>query len=241
MNKAMRLLALTGMSLAAGAMIASGPAQAAPAATQSTGSSTGYHVKSYADDYDYVVGYYRWQRQCRNAGWTGIKFGAWDKFKCSPVRVSWRGWAWELEVREEYWNWDDWDGGWPGNWPFKPDYVGTPFNVGKPFKHNGFPWKNYKGNKFDDWKDGPGNYQDWKYPQGPSDYKDKYPQGPGDYQDQKYPQGPGDYQDQKYPQGPGEYPDWKNPQQGADKGNKDWKNKVKGLPGMRGGINDGNT
>ncbi|MBG0562353.1 hypothetical protein [Actinoplanes aureus] len=214
MNKAIRSLAIAGMSLAAGAMIGVGPVHAAPATDQAAGSNAGYHAQSWAD-YDYVVGYFRWQRSCRNAGWTGIKYGAWDKYKCSPVRVSWRGWAWKLQVRQEYWNWDDWDGGWPGDWPYKPDYVGSPFNIGQPYKHNGFPWKNYKGNKFDHWKDAPGDkYQDWKYPQGPNDkYQGQYPQGPHDkYQDQ-YPQGPHDkYQDQ----------DWKYPQGQHDKV-KDWK------------------
>ncbi|WP_328470328.1 hypothetical protein OHA21_04255 [Actinoplanes sp. NBC_00393] len=182
----MRLLALAGMSLAAGAMIATGPAQAAPAAGQSTGTTAGYHVQSYADDYDYVVGYYRWQRQCRNAGWTGVKFGAWDKFKCSPVRISWRSWAWELEVREEYWNWDDWNGVWPGHWPNKPDYLGGPFDIGKPYKYHKFPWKNYKGNKFDDWMDSPNHKdKDWMDQQGPGD-KVK------DWMDQQGPQGPHD-------------------------------------------------
>ncbi|MEU4420496.1 hypothetical protein AB0F81_07695 [Actinoplanes sp. NPDC024001] len=215
MNKAMRLLALAGASLAAGAMIGSGPVQAAPAAAPSTGSSTGNHVQSWADDYDYVVGYYRWQRACRNAGWTGVKFGAWDKFKCSPVRIGWHRWAWELEVRQQYWNWDDWDGFWPGHWPNKPDFMGGPFDIGKPYKHKGFPWKHYKGNKFDDWKDSPnGPGEPWKVPQGPGGIKDggdpwKGPQGPGDIKGQPW------KDDHKGPDDIKGHP-WQN--QGDDKG-----------------------
>ena len=40
------------------------------------------------------------QQRCKRAGWTGIRRGAWDDYRCFPARQGWRGLVWVLEVED---------------------------------------------------------------------------------------------------------------------------------------------
>ncbi|GIF15508.1 hypothetical protein [Actinoplanes teichomyceticus] len=127
MNKAQRFLALAGMGVAAGAMIGVSPVQAAPAgASSASGGGAATRVSDWGGDA--VVGYYRTEWACERAGWTGRRYGAWDAYDCNPVRYGWRGWVFQLVVQEDDWEWNDWDGPWPGGWPYRPDYAGRPYH-----------------------------------------------------------------------------------------------------------------
>ncbi|GAA4603046.1 hypothetical protein GCM10023107_62680 [Actinoplanes octamycinicus] len=151
-----------------------------------------------------MVGYYRTEWACERAGWTGRRHGAWDAYDCDPVRYGWRGWVFRLVVEEDDWQWDDWRGPWPGDWPYRPDYAGRPFHIRGGGHHgpHGGPWGHHDndgpkgGDK--DWpkggdKDWPkGGDKDWPkgdgpkgMPDGPKDLKDNPPKG-------MPPKGPGD-------------------------------------------------
>ncbi|WIM99194.1 hypothetical protein ACTOB_002838 [Actinoplanes oblitus] len=139
MNKAQRFLALAGMGFAAGAMISMGPAQAAPSTTQaSSGGGSATRASDWGDDH--VVGYYRTEWSCERAGWTGKRYGAWYDYDCDPIRYGWRGWVFRLVVDEDDWGWDDWRGSWPGDWPYRPDYLGRPFHIGGHHRPHGGPF-----------------------------------------------------------------------------------------------------
>ncbi|MEU8242774.1 hypothetical protein AB0C07_31345 [Actinoplanes missouriensis] len=126
MNKVKRMLALSSMGLAAGAMLGAAPAQAEPAAPSNVTSSSASAGPRW--DNDYVVGYYRWERACYRAGFTGQRYGAWWRFHCEPVWLrGWRGWV--LEVKGSHWRWDEWRGGWPKGWDDRPDRFGKPFSI----------------------------------------------------------------------------------------------------------------
>ncbi|MFC7534364.1 hypothetical protein [Actinoplanes sp. GCM10030250] len=149
MNKAMRWLALTGASVAAGAMIGSSAAQAAPAVSASTGSATGNSVQSWNYDDDYVFGPFRGKWECNRFGMYGDRIGAWDRYYCFPSFYPGSGRGWYLKVQEDYWQWDDWDGGWDNDWPYKPNYIGGPLSFDGPHHggrpHHGFPGKGHPG------------------------------------------------------------------------------------------------
>ncbi|MFI1990354.1 hypothetical protein [Actinoplanes sp. NPDC020271] len=155
MKKAQRFLALTGMSLAAGAMIGMGPAQAAPAAGQSsTGGSTAGRAFG-----EHVVGYYRTEWACERAGFTGKRFHAWWDYDCDPINYGWRGWVFQLVVDDDDWQWNDWRGTWPGGWPYRPDFAGQTFHVRGPHGRPGFPnrgpFDDRNGSRGDDDRNGP--------------------------------------------------------------------------------------
>jgi hypothetical protein len=100
MNKAPRILTMTGLALVAGAAFGSAPAVAAPAA-----SSTGTTASTSTTQADLVVHHYRSYTECRRAGRVGRFFGRWDRYSCDRVWFGrYRGWF-ALSV--------DWD--WHGN------------------------------------------------------------------------------------------------------------------------------
>ncbi|BCY07988.1 hypothetical protein [Actinoplanes sp. L3-i22] len=182
MNRAQRFLALTGMSLAAGAMIGAGPVQAAPSTGQSsTSGSTAGRASGFGDEN--VVGYYRTEWACERAGFTGRRFHAWDDYDCDPIHYGWRGWVFQLVVDDDDWVWDDWRGSWPGGWPYRPDFAGRPFHIrggdgpgphGRPMN---FPPRDMGDRGPRDMGDrGPRDMGD----RGPRDMGDRGPQGPGD-------------------------------------------------------------
>ncbi|MFC3990598.1 hypothetical protein [Actinoplanes siamensis] len=123
MKKAERFLALTGMSLAAGAMIGVSPAQAAP-----SGGDDAVRTADFGNGY--LIGYYRTQWSCEKAGWTGTRYGAWTYYDCAPIEDGRRGWMFELTVDRNAWQWDEWRGQWPAQWPYRPDHAGRPFPAG---------------------------------------------------------------------------------------------------------------
>ncbi|GAA0457760.1 hypothetical protein Aca07nite_70380 [Actinoplanes capillaceus] len=134
MKNAKRMLALAGMTLAAGAMLGIAPAQAAPATDQSPrpaavvdGWGPGWNV-GWNDDY--VVGVYLNPWQCRNAGLWVDRVGAWSDFDCVPAWDARWGRIWVLQIERDYWSWNRWNG-WQGNWPYRPNYLyGNAYNIG---------------------------------------------------------------------------------------------------------------
>ncbi|KUL30755.1 hypothetical protein [Actinoplanes awajinensis] len=127
MTKTMRLLTMAGMGLLAGATLAAGPAQAAPAAGQAKNTTTAT-TQGARWGSDEVVGYYRDFWSCEQAGRTGDRFGAWEDYDCVRVRVGFRGGAFALVVDDNDWDdrWDSrWRGGyWPSNWSYRPQWPG---------------------------------------------------------------------------------------------------------------------
>jgi hypothetical protein len=93
MNRVARLLAVAGLGLGAAVAIGAGPAQAAPAAPQTT---TQNSAGSWGYDDDEVVGYFRTRGACERVG-----FGH-------------RGGGYVLTVEDWNDNWDNhnWYGGW---------------------------------------------------------------------------------------------------------------------------------
>ena len=144
MNKAMRWLALAGAGVAAGAMIGSSSAHAAPAAPQPVSATTGTSVQSWDYDDEYVFGPFRNKFRCNQFGWYGKKVGAWDRFYCYFDWEPGSGRGWFLKVDEDYWQWDDWDGFWDKGWPDRPKYIGGPLSFDH---HKKFPYKHHKKHK----------------------------------------------------------------------------------------------
>ncbi|SDS29328.1 hypothetical protein [Actinoplanes derwentensis] len=149
MKNAKRMLALAGMTLAAGAMLGITPAQAAPATTQAPSTATAKSGPYYDWDDQYVVGYYNNERDCRKAGWWGERRGAWSDYDCFPA-WGYNNWGrvWVLQVEENDWRWDRWDGGWPRGWDYRPTHYGRPFNVGGGGYNHPFADLSYVGYDF---------------------------------------------------------------------------------------------
>ncbi|MEU4561974.1 hypothetical protein AB0F72_26620 [Actinoplanes sp. NPDC023936] len=188
MNKVKRMVALSSMGLAAGAMLGAAPAQATPAAPGSTGSTV---VSADPRFGSYEVGYFRREWRCYRAGFTGQQWGAWRRFDCY---WSSRAGAWVLVVKRNYWRWDEWRGGWPKGWDDKPDRYGRPFQVrddrgGDDNWRNGMGGDDMRGPGGNDLRGpggndlrgpggndlrGPGGNDDWRNGQGDDDMR-----GPG--------------------------------------------------------------
>ena len=145
MKNAKRTLALASMTLAAGAMLGITPAQASPATAQTPSTDTAKSGPYWDWDDEYVVGYYFSKWECYKAGWWGEKVGAWGDYYCYPAWVPGWGHVWVLQVEEDHWYWNSWNGYWPQNWPYKPNYVAKPFHVGGQYQH---PFKFKKGIKY---------------------------------------------------------------------------------------------
>jgi hypothetical protein len=86
MNKATRLLAMTGMALAAGMTMGAGPASAATKTP-----APGPH-------HDKVVGYYHSSSACERAGRVGELRDRWNNHDCDRVRFGFHRGQWELNV-----------------------------------------------------------------------------------------------------------------------------------------------
>jgi hypothetical protein len=102
MNKATRLLTVTGMGALAALAIGAGPAQAAgtagsPAAKPSAGQTQQSH------NWDRTIGYYRSAGACEMAGRIGERFGRWDDHDCDFIRFGFRHGSWALQVGRD-WN-----------------------------------------------------------------------------------------------------------------------------------------
>jgi hypothetical protein len=86
MNKATRLLAMTGMALVAGVTMGAGPASASTTTAAKAPSS------------DRIEGYFHSRIQCERAGNFGEMRNRWDDHDCSPVRFGRHRGDWQLEV-----------------------------------------------------------------------------------------------------------------------------------------------
>jgi hypothetical protein len=117
MNKATRLLAMTGMALAAAVTMGAGPASAATKAP-----APGPHR-------DKVVGYFRTSGMCERAGNVGELRNKWDDHNCDRVRFGFHRGMWELTA-----SW--------GHGPFGHGHGPGPVHGPGPFHHgptHGFP------------------------------------------------------------------------------------------------------
>jgi hypothetical protein len=108
MNKATRLLAMTGMALAAAVTMGAGPASASTKAP-----APGPHR-------DKVVGYFHSAGACERAGRVGELRDKWDSHDCNHLRFGFHRGTWELSA-----SW--------GHGPFGHGHGGVPIHG--PFGH----------------------------------------------------------------------------------------------------------
>jgi hypothetical protein len=87
MNKATRLLAMTGMAVAAALTMGAGPASA----------STATAAKDHGG-HDRVVGYFHSRLQCERSGRFGEMRDRWDRHDCNLVRFGRHHGDWQLSV-----------------------------------------------------------------------------------------------------------------------------------------------
>jgi hypothetical protein len=95
MNKATRILVMTGMALVAGATVGAGPASASTATPAAPSTTTKAAAKA---DWDRTVGYFRNPTACRIAGAIGERRGQWDDSYCVRVGGGFRRGLWALQV-----------------------------------------------------------------------------------------------------------------------------------------------
>ena len=104
MNKATRMLAVTGMALVAGLTMGAGPTSAdpSPAVTPSATKAAVQGVDKKMRSRERVVGYYRTKQACWKVGRLGEIRDRWDDFECDRVNRGFRrGWyaleaSWDL-------------------------------------------------------------------------------------------------------------------------------------------------
>jgi len=142
MNKATRMLFMTGMAIVAGATFSAGPASAASAspapnpskaATQST--------KDWGHDRSRIVGFFSNPFTCNRAGRIGEWRNRWDDYNCFRIPFGFHRGDWALRV-----SWDR--PGFPGH-----DGHGFPGHDGP-----GFPGHDGPGFPGHDGHDGPGGH-----------------------------------------------------------------------------------
>ncbi|MEU4239795.1 hypothetical protein [Actinoplanes sp. NPDC026619] len=138
MNKAARMIAMSGMAAVAALAFSAGPAAAASASAASPAPSASKSTTSAAEKQSYrarVVNYYRSPIACNKAGRFGEWRNSWDDYTCYRVPFGFkRGW-WALSVR-----WDN--HGFPGH-GHGPGFPGGPGHgpgfPGGPGHGPGFP------------------------------------------------------------------------------------------------------
>jgi hypothetical protein len=86
MNKATRLLAMTGMAVVAGLTMGAGPASA----------STTTAAK--ASSHDHVEGYFNSRTQCERSGRIGEMRNRWDSHDCDLIHFGRHRGDWQLSV-----------------------------------------------------------------------------------------------------------------------------------------------
>jgi hypothetical protein len=132
MNRITRLLALTGIGLAAGISIGAGPAQAASAAGADSSSRTTAAAKADWND-DETVGYFSSRIRCERAGRIGEIRDRWEDYDCNRVRFGFHRGDYALEVQYDRWDNDRW--GNHDRWGndhrgFRPGFPGRPIRGG---------------------------------------------------------------------------------------------------------------
>src|SRR5689334_5318551 len=103
MNKATKMLTMTGMALVAGAAFGASPAAAAPAAPAP--SSTTAAASSSTDRF---LGYYPSRRSCERAAYRLVRWGNWD---CDFIAFGPHRFQWRLTVDTRWNDWNDWHNG----------------------------------------------------------------------------------------------------------------------------------
>ena len=92
MNKTTRMLAMTGIALAAGLTVGAGPASAAPAAPAAPATASVQADHKFKPSNDKFMGYFRSPSACIKTGRIGKLRHKWDSFDCDRVsRGSHRG------------------------------------------------------------------------------------------------------------------------------------------------------
>ena len=103
MNKATRMLVMTGMAIVAGATFSAGPASAASASpAPSPSKTTTQSTKDWGHDRSRIVGYFSNPFTCNRVGRLGEMRDRWDDYDCIRVHGDWA-----LSVSEN--DWDDWN------------------------------------------------------------------------------------------------------------------------------------
>jgi hypothetical protein len=144
MNKATRMLVMTGMAIAAGVTFSAGPASAASATPASPDSKAATQsAKDWGHDRSRIVGVYRDPFTCNRIGRIGEFHHRWDDYRCFRVPGGFHG-KWALRVSWDRHGFGDgnWDGPnhWnrPNNWDGPNHFDGGPnhFGVKKTAKGN---------------------------------------------------------------------------------------------------------
>jgi len=142
MNKATRMLVMTGMAIVAGVAFSAGPASAASAAPAASDSKAATQTaKSWGHDRSRIVGVYRDPFTCNRIGRIGEFHHRWDDYRCFRVPGGFHG-KWALRVTwdrhggmfgGDHGNWGDHD-----NWGGPNHFDGGPnhFGVKKTTKGN---------------------------------------------------------------------------------------------------------
>lgn len=115
MNRIIRAAAFTGLGLAVGVVVSSGPAQAATNTSSSDAHHTATQARGHWDDNTDVVGYYSSLRRCERAGSIGEFRNRWEDHDCTRVRRGFHRGAWALEVDYGF-NDNNWDDNGNGDW-----------------------------------------------------------------------------------------------------------------------------
>ena len=112
MNKATRMLVMTGMAIVAGATFSAGPAAAASASPATSDSKAATQSKSHGDR-SKIVGVYRDPFTCNKIGRIGEFRNRWDDYRCIRVPAGFHRSKWALRVSwDRFGGWGGHDGGW---------------------------------------------------------------------------------------------------------------------------------
>lgn len=126
MNKATRMLVMTGMAIVAGATFSAGPAAAATASPAPTAATSAADTAG-RPEHSRIVGYFRTPFECHRVGNIGEWRNRWDDHDCIPIRAGFHRLRWALRV-----SWDH--HGFPGH-----GGPGFPWHGGPGFPGHGGP------------------------------------------------------------------------------------------------------
>ena len=142
MNKATRMLVMTGMAIVAGATFSAGPAMAASASpAPNSGTTATQGTKDWGHDRSQIIRYYSNPFTCNREGRLGEWRHRWDNYNCFRVPFGFHRGAWALRV-----SWD------------RPHFPGHGFPGGPGHDHDGpgFPGHDHDGPGFPHHPGGPG-------------------------------------------------------------------------------------
>jgi hypothetical protein len=138
MNKATRMLVMTGMAIVAGVTFSAGPAAAASASPAPAAPKAGTQsTKDWGHDRSRIVGFYSNPFTCHRIGNFGERQGRWDDHACIRIPFGFHRGDWALKV---YWDRHGFPGhggpGFPGQWH---DHDGPGNHHDGPGNHHGGP------------------------------------------------------------------------------------------------------